>query len=196
MARSSVGKVSRRKKDTHKKIRKFGNQIIAENWDNKLTLSQNYERLGLKKNLKVIKPIKVDDEDEDPYDPANILEGTAKLIKNDDGKVVKVIYGTKKLDAEEQDSNVIEISRKVTKDSSVVKALEKLASSEVKHEKLISEREIEWLRKLETKYGDDYEAMKWDRKLNPFQESTGKLRKRFKDLHEFEERYNDTEERA
>lgn len=225
MARSSVGKVSRTKKDTHKKIRKFGNQIIAENWDNKLTLSQNYERLGLKvrlgkktggveKNLKVIKPIKVDDEDEgdlvdddenkkeadqekiDPYDPANILEGTAKLIKNDDGKVVKVIYGTKKLDAEEQDSNVIEISRKVTKDSSVVKALEKLASSEVKHEKLISEREIEWLRKLETKYGDDYEAMKWDRKLNPFQESTGKLRKRFKDLHEFEERHNDTEERA
>jgi len=222
MARSSVGKVSRRKKDSHKKAHKFGNQIIADNWDSKLTLSQNYERLGLKvrlgkksggieKKLRIIKPIKVDDEDEDellenvpnekndddkeidPYDPANILEGTAKLIKDKDGKVVKVIYGTKKLNADQEESNIIEISRKVTKDSSVVEALEKLASVDVKREKVISDREVEWLKKLQSKYGEDYEAMKWDRKLNPFQESAGKLKKRFNNLRECEEEHRNME---
>ena len=104
-----------------------------------------------------------------------------------------VIYGTKKLNADQEESNIIEISRKVTKDSSVVEALEKLASVDVKREKVISDREVEWLKKLQSKYGEDYEAMKWDRKLNPFQESAGKLKKRFNNLRECEEEHRNME---
>ncbi|KAI9925526.1 hypothetical protein ASPWEDRAFT_41637 [Aspergillus wentii DTO 134E9] len=36
-----------KRKDGHKKVNVLGNAIIAENWDRKLTLTQNYRRLGL-----------------------------------------------------------------------------------------------------------------------------------------------------
>ncbi|KAK2753494.1 Nucleolar protein 16 [Arachnomyces sp. PD_36] len=52
--RSSVSRVkhkSKLAKNGHKKINVLGNAIIADNWDKKLTLLQNYHRLGLTSNL-------------------------------------------------------------------------------------------------------------------------------------------------
>ncbi|KAI2793230.1 Nucleolar protein 16 [Penicillium oxalicum] len=49
-ARSSVSKAkakNNRLKNGNKKINVLGNQIIAQNWDRDLTLTQNYKRLGL-----------------------------------------------------------------------------------------------------------------------------------------------------
>lgn len=210
-AKSGVHKVTRKNNDRRKHSYQFGNSVIKANWDNNLTLAQNYQRLGLRsklgkktggseKTIKVIQPMKVDDfsdllsdsdnEDdksdnstEDSNDPKNILEGTAKIVKDKDGKIVKVIYGTKKIEDEEENSNVVEMSRKVVRDDTAVKELEEMAEktkNKPKKERRIESDEFEWLGKLYEKYGDDYKAMQWDRKLNPFQESAGVLKRKFK----------------
>ncbi|VEU19412.1 DEKNAAC100186 [Brettanomyces naardenensis] len=215
--KSGVPKVTRRRKDKHRKIHHFGNAIIAANWDDKLTLSQNYAKLGLRvklgknaggreKEVKIISPIKVDDDGDeddedllegdeegksndiddedpnlDPYDPANILEGTAKIIRDKDGDVEKVVYGTKKLHSDEKD----EVTVAPKEDSEVVKQLRELAErKKVKKEKKLGEMEAEALKDLYEKYGDDYEAMKWDKKLNPFQLSPGQLKRKLQRWHQ------------
>ncbi|KAG7835507.1 hypothetical protein KL942_005201 [Ogataea angusta] len=194
MAKSSVKKATRRMKDRQRKVRNFGNSIIAANWDPKLSLSQNYEKMGLKVRLsqqtggveKKITPqfpesddeFVVDeteeeedkkDESKDSLDPADIPEGTAKLVRDDGGNVIKVIYGTKKITQE------VEQEKPSTE---VVKKLEELAQHKVIKERKQSAREVEWLADLYKKYGDDYEKMKWDKKLNPYQHSAGELKKR------------------
>ncbi|KAJ5336381.1 Ribosome biogenesis protein Nop16 [Penicillium brevicompactum] len=49
--RSTARAKDNRLKTGHKKINVLGNQIIADNWDRKLTLTQNYQRLGLMHKL-------------------------------------------------------------------------------------------------------------------------------------------------
>ncbi|KAJ9631224.1 Nucleolar protein 16 [Knufia peltigerae] len=52
--RSSISKVkphSNRTKTGKKKVNFLGNATIAQNWDRKLTVSQNYKRLGLSSRL-------------------------------------------------------------------------------------------------------------------------------------------------
>ncbi|KAG7699300.1 hypothetical protein KL930_004652 [Ogataea haglerorum] len=195
MARSSVKKATRRMKDRQRQVRNFGNSIIAANWDPKLSLSQNYEKMGLKVRLsqqtggveKKITPQFPESDDEfvvdeteeeeeerksdskDSLDPADIPEGTAKLVRDDEGNVIKVIYGTKKLTEEVQEEKP---------PTEVVKKLEELAQQKVVKERKQSAREVDWLADLYNKYGDDYEKMKWDKKLNPYQHSAGELKKR------------------
>lgn len=131
-----------------------------------------------------------DDNDElDPYDPANILEGTAKLMKDDEGNVIKIIYGTKKISKKtvvNDDNNEVEDEQdKSEEDNSeakqVISELEQMASiSKRKEVHKMNELEVVRYRKLIDKYGEDYEKMKWDQKLNPFQLSPGQLRKQIK----------------
>lgn len=188
MARSSVRKNTRRLKDKHRNVKIFSNPIIKANWDDSLTLQQNYKKLGLRAKLghiaggverKVVKysdlpkeeELNVDIEQvEQTEDPSQIPEGEARIIRDENNEVVKVIYGTMKKSDQSQEKE----------DSEVVKALEERA---IKHaskvrERLQSEREEEWIQKLYEKYGDDYEKMKWDKKLNIYQQSAGDLKKR------------------
>ena len=60
----------------------------------------------------------------------------------------------------------------------VVKALIERASRGVKVERNQSEREKEWVERLVERYGEDYRKMSWDKKLNPYQQSEGDIRKR------------------
>lgn len=48
----------------------------------------------------------------------------------------------------------------------------------VKKPRHMSEREAEWLTKLVQRYGDDYEAMARDHKLNPMQQTAADIRRR------------------
>lgn len=43
-----------------------------------------------------------------------------------------------------------------------------------------SKREEEWIQRLIEKHGDNIQAMVWDRKLNPYQQSEGDLRRRIR----------------
>ncbi|KAK3308716.1 ribosome biogenesis protein Nop16 [Chaetomium strumarium] len=71
------------------------------------------------------------------------------------------------------------------KDSSerpeVLRALEREASRPTeKHERHASDREIEWLRRLVDRHGDNTAAMARDVKLNPMQQTAGDIRRRLK----------------
>jgi len=60
----------------------------------------------------------------------------------------------------------------------VVRQLEAIARNEVKKVRTQSEREREWIEALVAKYGRDYAKMARDRKLNPFQQTMGDIRRR------------------
>lgn len=196
MARSSVKKNTRRTKDKQRNINVYSNPIIAKNWDKSLTLQQNYKRLGLraklghmaggvekkvesltelrnKKKNKDKDDIVTIDKIEHTDDPSKIPEGEARIIRDPEtNEVLKVIYGTMKAEDEESDEDKV--------DNSVIKQLEEYAEqhSKMKKERHLSDRESDWLKSLYEKYGDDYEKMKWDKKLNIYQQSAGDLKRR------------------
>lgn len=195
MAKSSIRKNTRRVKDKKRDVNIHSNPIIAKNWDKSLTLQQNYKRLGLASKLGGIaggQEQKVEtlserrarkakeaelqvtiDDIEKSEDPSKIPEGEARLIRDPEtNEVVKIIYGTMKL-------NKSNISNDIEKPE-VIQQLEEYAEkhSKIKHERVQSDREQDWLKALYEKYGDDYEKMKWDKKLNINQQSAGDLKRR------------------
>lgn len=195
--KTSVRKATRRNKDKQRKINVASNPIIAANWDYSQTLTQNYKRLGLtarlglpsggkeknldapvlKKSLGVKEDIaNGDDVDESELKPEHIPKGEARIIRDEDGNVVKVIYGTKT--ALDEDLKLVQ-EPEVEPKTKVVEQLEHYAKCGVtKVERIQSDRESAWIQALYEKHGDDYEKMKWDKKLNIYQQSAGDLKRR------------------
>lgn len=195
MARSSVRKNTKRVKDKQRNVKMTAHPVMQQHWDNKLTLKQNYKKLGL--TVRLGKPAggeeaKIKDltqyrkekaakeaaEKVDPSvvanetDPAKIPEGEARLIRDPEtNEVVQVIYGTKKPD---------EVSDDDEPKVSIIDELQKYNQAHAKPQrvKTLSAREEAWISKLHAKYGDDYEKMLWDAKLNPLFMSSGQLKRK------------------
>ncbi|SCU94631.1 LAME_0F08306g1_1 [Lachancea meyersii CBS 8951] len=209
MARSSIKKATRKTKDRQRKVNISSNPIIAKNWDYSLTLSQNYDNLGLRSKLqspaggqeaKLDKAIMKEplpnssflERDDDEFGPEkssssdeevvaelnedDIPEGEARIIRDSEGQVVKVVYGKKRRHIETSSS--AEDDGPATK-SETVKELEAFASRPVvKRERKPSGREEAWLEALHKKHGDNFRKMFLDRKLNVNQQTEGDIKSR------------------
>lgn len=185
-SKSGAKRTTRRTKDRQRDVNIASNPIIAANWDHSLTLAQNYKKLGLKVKLGTpaggVEPIldpkrqrkhKTQEENVEPIGETEdeIPEGEARIIRDENGEVLKVIYGRKKVDpnASEQEKPKTE----------VIKQLEQFANTRVaKTDRVQSDREEVWLEALYKKHGDDYGKMMWDKKLNIHQQSSGDIRRR------------------
>ncbi|XBW38529.1 hypothetical protein QEN19_004118 [Hanseniaspora menglaensis] len=227
---STTKKATRKTKDSQRKVNIHSNKIIAENWDYKATLAQNYKRLGLSAKLQksaggdqinynIIKnkngtvqksslaDLDSSDEEEDDeeeytesnsrvdesdifFDPAEldangeyiaerIPEGEARIVKNEEGKIVKIVYGTMKafdIDISIEDLKKQEANKPKTE---VVRQLEEIANQPVvRKERHMSEREDMWIESLYNKYNDNYKKMVMDKKLNIYQQTENTLRKK------------------
>ncbi|KAG0023710.1 Nucleolar protein 16 [Podila clonocystis] len=180
-------KVSRKNANKHKrKVNVIGNKIIRENWDKKATLRQNYARLGLLPSLNgVTGGIEVKDEEELMENEQKSLEELAEsltaeqgIIQRDDaGNIINVIVG--KVKTPEELAEIMERDIEPVKaKTDVVRALERQAANVLKVERHASDGEVVWAAKLVEKYGEDYEKMFRDRKLNPNQQTVGQLKRR------------------
>ncbi|KAI8330811.1 ribosome biogenesis protein Nop16 [Choanephora cucurbitarum] len=195
-AAKNTNKNTRRTADRHKKrVTIHGNPIIKKNWDKKLTLKQNYEKLGLltslngetggKEKMKPDAPVEVEAETE-PKDLKDMTEeeieqlkktlnpGEGLIQRDDEGNIVRIIVGEKKSHDEILDAEVPKVEAK----TDVVRQLEELAANAVHHEKYQSEYETDWVQKLISKHGDDYKAMFWDKELNIYQQTAAQLKKK------------------
>ncbi|KAK9236352.1 ribosome biogenesis protein Nop16 [Lipomyces kononenkoae] len=189
--KSSLPKVTRRHKDKQRKVRIKSNAIIAASWDEKLTLSQNYKKLGLTARLSrptggIQKDLKPAPTSVPVADGATVkaLESDTAAMSNavTEAKIVRdpetgAIVRIEELKKTEFDD--VPTPAPVSSTTHVVRQLEEYAArGERKLERTQSEREEAWINELVKKHGDDYEAMKKDRKLNIWQQSAGDLRRR------------------
>ncbi|KAJ4512911.1 Nucleolar protein 16 [Exophiala dermatitidis] len=209
--RSSKPKVrphTHRTKAGKKKVNFLGNETIAQNWDRKLTVAQNYKRLGLSSRLNAVtggtekrrtEDGKIESEPRDPL----VIAGpqvTGKIATQEvqverdpeTGRIVRVIRpdndkAPNPLNDPLNDIMDVDTERSEKKHKSAVVA--QLEAQVAEEEELLakkkrprkqSQREEEWIARLVEVHGDDIRAMARDRKLNPMQQSEGDISKRIK----------------
>ena len=202
--RSGLSKVTR-KPPSKKKL--LANPIIAANWNQKETLTQNYRRLGLASKLnsraggqeKDVTALD-DDENADGQDDGMIVKnhpgeeahiGEVRIEQDEDGNTRVVEVGKKPNPLNDplndlEDSgeewagfdNLGHVANPSGK-TPVIAALEEHAMKGVrKAPRKQSQREEEWIERLVTKYGDDYRKMARDARLNPMQQTEADIKKR------------------
>lgn len=120
----------------------------------------------------------------------------AKVERGADGKIIRVLPGKANplndplndldTDSEMEEEKEYEEWGGIKEDGTetdVVKELIATAKNPVeKKPRYQSEQEKEWLGRLVDKYGDDYERMSRDRKLNSMQQTPGDLKRRISKL--------------
>ena len=204
--RSSTPRATLKPKSKRRPIK--ASPIIAANWDKHLTLSQNYRKLGLacKINARAggTEPKSKPGHQDQPslaqtQDPLAVgvqrpaaEKGlkTAKVVRDEDGKIVKVIHEDEGIDNPLNDPlSALDIESENPPrngNDGVIPALEAAAMAELadvkrrKKPRKQSQREQEWIERLVEKYGDDVAAMAWDKRLNPMQQSEADIGRRIR----------------
>ncbi|KAK1760671.1 nucleolar protein 16 [Echria macrotheca] len=177
-----------------------GNGIIARNWDKKATLSQNYTRFGLVAKLGA--PPSSSSSSSTPLSHTPTDRGLLSInevkVERDPatGRILKVLSDpnplgdplndipssseTSDIEDDGEEWAGLEDGRKKRKPI-VVQELEREAARPTEPKKRHqSEREVEWLRDLVGRHGEDVEGMARDRKLNPMQQTAADIRRRLR----------------
>ncbi|KAF7864449.1 hypothetical protein EAF04_006583 [Stromatinia cepivora] len=192
-------------KPKSKRVNPLGNAIIAANWRQDETLTQNYRRLGLTSRLNTVTGgiEKKKSGPESKTSTANKLAISNTIPKNlaptearverdpETGKIIRVIHDQKKTnplndplnsDAEDEEGEGFEgfgDEEGSASKNEIVKMLEEQASrAGEKRERQQSEREKEWIERLVKRWGENYGAMVRDRRLNPMQQTESDIRRR------------------
>lgn len=106
-------------------------------------------------------------------------ENEGRIERDADGNVIRVVYGKKEDVSALDDDYEVKLDVAEEDQPEALKRLIELSKiPEPKIGREQSEGEQDWVRRLVEKHGDDYEAMKWDKKLNIYQQSVGDLKKR------------------
>jgi nucleolar protein 16 len=174
----------------------------------KETMTQNYRRLGLVARLqgrtggaetKIHEKLK----NTHPLELKKLEESVvteARVERDEDGNIIRVIREKleranplndplNELDSDDEDAMVVDemqnewggIDDGEDETTDVVRQLQAEASVEYeKRPRGQSEQEVEWLKRLEKKHGDNISAMVRDRKLNPMQQTEGDIARRIK----------------
>ncbi|KAL9130548.1 MAG: hypothetical protein Q9175_007000 [Cornicularia normoerica] len=195
--KSSLHRVRQKPKSKHINIK--SNPIVAANWDQSLTLSQNYRRLGLSSRLNAYtggteaktKSATLESQRKDtlsiPTSHSASGLGTSEVKVTRDpktGAIVSVQHEKSEREnplrdplnelSDSEDEEVLEGSHR-----GIVPELEEQARySRPKRPRMQSQREREWIERLVERWGDDWGGMFRDRKLNPQQQSEGDLKRR------------------
>ncbi|EXJ89118.1 hypothetical protein A1O3_02182 [Capronia epimyces CBS 606.96] len=200
---------SNRTKAGKKKVNFLGNETIAKNWDRKLTVSQNYKRLGLSSKLNAAtggtekKRLKDGETEKETRDPFAISgpRAAAKLASQEvqverdpeTGRIVRVI----RPETDDVDDNplndalndIMDLDSQGPETRSKHDVVAQLEAQAAEEEELLatkrrprqqSKREEEWIANLVERYGDDIKAMVRDRKLNPMQQTEGDISRRIR----------------
>ncbi|CBQ67457.1 conserved hypothetical protein [Sporisorium reilianum SRZ2] len=197
------------KKQMKKKLARaptvHGADVLKESYDPKLTLRQNYAKLGLIPSLDVrpdtggvertssstAAAASASVEGEAPR------KGMARVIRDDAGNIIDIIEAS--ADAEETpwgaplpasiaDSDHVDTFMPASRgaETKVLSELESMAAKAAPVQRHTSTQESQWLADLVAKYGDDTEAMARDRKLNLWQKTQGEIKRAIKKAGGFE----------
>jgi nucleolar protein 16 len=202
--RSSIPKIKLKPKS--KKVNPLGNAIIAANWNQKETLTQNYKRLGLTSRLNSAtggtEKLKAGTESKTSTSsklaitnaiPKTIAPTEARVERDETGKIIRVIHSKSRpnplndpLNSESEDEEMADDGEEFegfdgekTEENEIVKQLEEQASMGAPPtERKQSDREKEWIERLVAKYGEDYGKMARDMRLNPMQQTPADIKRR------------------
>ncbi|KAL9070432.1 MAG: hypothetical protein Q9161_004856 [Pseudevernia consocians] len=195
--KSSLHRVRQKPKSKHINIK--SNPIVAANWDQSLTLSQNYRRLGLSSKLNAhtggteakTKPTASENQRKDTLSipssqrPAELGLNEVRVTRDPKtGAIVSVQHAKSEREnplhdplnelSDSEDEKVVESSGR-----GIIPELEEQAKySRPKRPRMQSQREREWIERLVERWDDDWGGMVRDRRLNPQQQSEGDLKRR------------------
>jgi len=186
-------------KPKSKRVNPLGNAIIAANWSQKETLTQNYQRLGLTSRLNAatggVEKLRRGDESASSTTrklaisnavPRTIAPAEARVERDPEtGKILRVIHPKTKLNplndplnSDSEDEEMADETEQKPKNEIVALLEEQARGGREKKERTQSDREREWIGRLVEKYGDDYGKMTRDRKLNPMQQTAADIKRR------------------
>ncbi|KAJ2849216.1 Nucleolar protein 16 [Coemansia brasiliensis] len=197
--RNPALKTTRRRAEKNRKKKFTGHPLLRELWDDSLTVTENYRKLGLVSKLNgvsggTVKEVTHQSQEEEEKEEKeedikkSIPQGYGLIERDDDGNIVNVILPDEPQDPLDSDYEPEPVKAK--KEGAQI--LERFSQEyETRKNRWMSQGERRILQKFIDKHGENYKAMFWDQELNKQQLTERQLQKKIekylKEKQEFEQ---------